>query len=59
MEMTTEQVSRLQPLPQEEEEEEEEEEEDDDDDDDDNDEILLSFKFVSINHILNTFHEIS
>lgn len=49
--MTSEQVSRLQPLPKEEEDEEE--------DDVDDDEILLSFKFVSINHILNTFHEIS
>jgi predicted RNA polymerase sigma factor len=60
MEMTSEQVSRLQPLPEEEEEneEEEEEEEEEEDDDDNDDEILLSFKFVSIHHILNTFHEI-
>jgi hypothetical protein len=40
----SEQVSSPQPLP-------EDEEEDDD-------EILLSFKFVSIYHILNTFHEV-
>jgi hypothetical protein len=57
MEITSEHVSRPQPLP--EEEEEGEEEEDEEEDDEDDDEILLSFKFVSIHHILNTFHEIS
>jgi len=55
MEMTSEQVSRPQPLPEEQENEEEEE----DDNDDNDDEILLLFKFVSIHHILNMFHEIS